>query len=181
MADNTAHSPALYKLRKVTRIAALVILLLVVMGFFLPAEYRVERSIVVDASRQEVFSSMLQGDNLSDWMYIQNGQVEVFDGELTVGDRVALFYSDVEQQGFLSVTNKSNYTVLFDVQPKPKVNLVKNTIALTEVAEGTLVQWTINGTLSAGLLSPYLAMFANDIAGSNFERSLSALKEQIEQ
>jgi hypothetical protein len=34
--------------------------------------------------------------------------------------------------------------------------------------------------LDAGLLSPYLAIFANDIAGANFEKSLSLMKGELE-
>jgi hypothetical protein len=97
--------------------------------------------------------------------------VDSFEGVLGKGDSVALFYDKTTEQGVLSVTESSEDVVRFDVRPKPKVNLVHNQIDLQESKGGTLVKWTIEGSLSAGLLSPYLAMFANDIAGSNFERS----------
>jgi hypothetical protein len=180
MASNSSHPAALYTLRKVTRISALVILLLVVVGFFMPADYRVERSVVIHAPRTVIYQDMLQGSRLPNWMFVQDGEVASFDGVLGKGDSVALFYDKTAEQGVLSVTESSESVVRFDVRPKPKVNLVHNQIELQEVKGGTLVKWTIDGSLSAGLLSPYLAMFANNIAGSNFERSLQKLKEQVE-
>jgi hypothetical protein len=180
MSSDSSHPAALYKLRKVTRISALVILLLVVVGFFMPADYRVERSVFINAPRDVVYQDMLQGDRLADWMFVQDGKVASFEGVLGKGDSVALFYDKTTEQGVLSVIESSDAVVRFDVRPKPKVNLVHNQIVLQECKGGTLVKWTIEGSLSAGLLSPYLAMFANDIAGSNFERSLQKLKEQVE-
>lgn len=180
MASNSSHPAALYKLRKVTRISAIVILFLVVVGFFMPADYRVERSVIINAPRDVVYQDMLQGSRLPDWMFVQDGKVASFEGVLGEGDSVALLYNKAAEQGVLSVVESSEDVVRFDVRPKPKVNLVHNQIDLQETKGGTLVKWTIEGSLNAGLLSPYLAMFANNIAGSNFERSLQKLKEQVE-
>ncbi|MBR7887979.1 SRPBCC family protein [Marinomonas sp. A79] len=178
---NTSHPAALYQFRKVTRITALIILLLVGVGFFMPTDYRVERSVVIDAPRDLVVSHVLKGDQLASWMYIQSGQVDGFDGVLVEGDSVDLSYADSEDKGVLTVTDISSYRIGFDVRPKPAVNQVSNSLEFLPDSNGTLVKWTIEGRLSAGLLSPYLAIFANDIAGNNFEKSLASLKEQVEQ
>jgi uncharacterized membrane protein len=180
MASNSTHPAALYKLRKVTRISALVILLLVVAGFFMPVDYRVERSVVIQAPRDVVYQNIFQGDRLPNWMFIQDGKVSSFEGVLSKGDSVALVYDNTSDQGVLSVIESSESAIRFDVRPKSKVNLVHNQIVLQNDKGSTLVKWTIEGNLSAGLLSPYLAMFANNIAGSNFEFSLQKLKEQVE-
>jgi hypothetical protein len=180
MVGNSSHPAALYKLRKVTRITALVILLLVVVGFFMPTDYRVERSVVINASKAKVYEEMLKGDRLAQWMFIQDGRLSSFDGVLGGGDSVFITYDSTSDQGVLSLITASESVVRFDVRPKPKINLVHNQILLSEVEGGTLVNWIIDGDLSAGLLSPYLALFANDIAGNNFERSLNQLKMLIE-
>ncbi|MFQ3185382.1 SRPBCC family protein [Marinomonas primoryensis] len=177
---NTSHPAALYKLRKVTRILALIILLMVVGGFFMPTDYRVERSVLIDAPRDEIYKDLFQGDSLPNWMFIQKGKVNSFKGTLDEGDSVALSYDEVPEQGVLSVIELSENRIRFDVRPKPKVNIVHNVITLQPSNGATLVAWTIEGNLSAGLLSPYLAMFANNIAGDNFERSLQNLKKQVE-
>ena len=113
-------------------------------------------------------------------MFIQDGRLSSFDGVLGDGDSVFITYDSTSDQGVLSLITASESVVRFDVRPKPKINLVHNQILLSEVEGGTLVNWIIGGDLSAGLLSPYLALFANDIAGNNFERSLNQLKMLIE-
>ncbi|MGO2354535.1 MAG: SRPBCC family protein [Marinomonas foliarum] len=180
MVSNLSHPAALYTLRKITRISALVILLLVVVGFFMPTDYRVERSVVIQASRDAIYRDILQGDRLPSWMFIQGGKVADFEGALKEGDSVALVYDETAEQGLLTLVESSSSVIRFDVRPKPAVDLVRNQIELRDSGSETMVVWTIEGSLNTGLLSPYLAMFANDIAGSNFERSLQSLKEQVE-
>ncbi|NLQ16964.1 polyketide cyclase [Marinomonas sp. M1K-6] len=180
MVSNSSHPAALYTLRKVTRVLALLILLLVVVGFFLPTTYQVERQIVINTPRNVVLEKMFQGDFLSRWLFVQNGQVDLFDGLLKAGDSVGLSYDDASKRGELMLVNVSSDRVRFDVRPKEGVNLVQNTIRLQSVGQTTHVQWTIAGDLSAGLLSPYLAVFANSIAGHNFEKSLQQLKTLLE-
>ena len=178
--SSNAHPAALYQLRKVTRIAALVILTLVVVGVFLPSEFKVERSVNVLATKNRISDLMFDGEYLSKWMFIQNGQVNSFEGVLQEGDSIGLSYSESDDLGVLQVKSIDGDSYHFTVQPKPSLNLVQNTISLQEQQGVTLVTWTIEGHLSAGLLGPYLAFFANDIAGENFEKSLQRLKVLLE-
>ncbi|WP_325101187.1 SRPBCC family protein [Marinomonas transparens] len=177
---SNSHPAALYHLRKVTRIFALIIIALIVIGFFLPIDYRVEREVTINAPVDEVSTVMLQGDSLSKWMFVKNGQVDVFDGSLKAGSRVAISYSEKVGQGELTIVDLSGDSVRFDVRPKPNVNLVHNQIFLRPSAGKTSVQWVIEGKLEAGLLGPYIAVFANQLAGKNFEISLQRLKELLE-
>ena len=175
-----AQSPAMLTLRKITRLFALVFLFLVIVGFFMSSGYRVERSVLIDAPRDFVYENLLSGDFLSDWMYIENGQVERFSNTLQEGDSVAISYTGSDEQGLLSVTESAESVVRFNVQSRSTVELVQNRMELVPDGNSTRVSWIIEGELKSGLLSPYLALFANDIAGANFELSLQSLKEQIE-
>ncbi|MCV2403049.1 polyketide cyclase [Marinomonas sp. C2222] len=177
----SSHPAALYQLRKVTRIIALAILGLVFLGFFLPSDYRIERSVKVNAPLDLVSQNIFNGDYLPEWMFIQKGRLNVFSGELSVGQSVAISYDESDAQGQLTLTGLSNSNIRFDVQPKEGVNIVTNNISLSSVGDEVLVTWAIQGQLDAGLLGPYLAFFANDIAGKNFEISLDRLKAQMEQ
>ena len=175
--SSNAHPAALYQLRKVTRIAALVILTLVAVGVFLPSEYKVERSVSISVSKSRLSALMFDGEFLTKWMFVQNGQVNSFDGVLQEGDSIGLSYNDSDDSGVLQIKSINNDSFRFTVQPKQDLNLVQNAISLQDKQGATLVTWTIEGHLSAGLLGPYLAFFANDIAGGNFEKSLQSLKE----
>ncbi|MDB4837960.1 polyketide cyclase [Marinomonas sp.] len=179
--SQTEHPAALYQLRKVTRIIAILILVLVFLGLFLPSDYRVERSIKINASSALVYQNMLKGDYLPQWMFIQDGRVDAFDGNLAPGQVISLSYDEFDEVGQLILVSVSRDKIRFDVRPNSKVNIVHNEMSLAETDGETWVKWTIQGELNAGLLGPYLAYFANDIAGANFEISLERLKEKMEQ
>ncbi|KZN12689.1 SRPBCC family protein [Marinomonas sp. TW1] len=174
------HSNAIYSIRRVTRVLALVILLLVGAGFFLPTDYRVERSVVIDASAANILDVALGGRNLPLWMHVQNGRLRDSQGELSVGQSVAIEYQDKAEQGDLTLLSVGPSQFTFDVRPKPNVNLVQNQIRFLSVPQGTQVMWQIEGNLDAGFIGPYLALFANDMAGKNFEISLQKLKKLVE-
>ncbi|MGR0279571.1 SRPBCC family protein [Marinomonas dokdonensis] len=174
------HPQALYQLRKVTRFLAVAILLLVVVGFFLPSQYRVERSIEVSASAEEVLEVMLQGQQLSNWMYIENGQIEPQDGTLAAEQSAVISYLNTAEQGRLTLLEVMPGLVTFEVLPKPGVALVENQFYMQESGGVTSLRWVIEGELNAGLLGPYIALLANNIAGKNFETSLARLKQLVE-
>ena len=69
---------ALVSLRYVTRIAAVIILVMVAVGFFLPSDYRIERSVVVSEGNQtELKSRLFNAERWSDWMLIQSGHLQL--------------------------------------------------------------------------------------------------------
>jgi len=174
------HSNAIYSIRRVTRMLALVILLLVGAGFFLPTDYRVERSVIIDANSESILNTALDGRKLPLWMHVQNGRLRDSQGQLSVGQSVAIDYQDKAVQGDLALLSVSASQFTFDVRPKPNVNLVQNQIRFLSVPQGTKVVWQIEGNLDVGFIGPYLALFANDMAGENFEISLQQLKNLVE-
>lgn len=172
---------ALYQLRIVTRVFALAVILLLVVGYFLPKSYHIERSIVVDASVADVSGYLSDASELASWLYVQKGRVEPLDGMLQEGAEYQILY-DSGESGLMRVSKLSQMQYEFDVAPKVGQRFVANVISLESLRSGNAIRvaWSINGELESGLLSPYLALFANDIAGANFEKSLSLLKESIE-
>ncbi|MEO9654751.1 SRPBCC family protein [Marinomonas sp.] len=180
MGVSKSHPQALYQLRKVTRFLAVAILLLVAVGFFLPSQYRVERSIEISAPAEAVLEVMLQGQQLSNWMYIENGQIEPQNGTLATQQSAVISYLNTAEQGQLTLLEVAPELVTFEVLPKPGVALVENQLYLQQSGGVTALRWVIEGELNAGLLGPYIALLANNIAGKNFETSLVRLKQLVE-
>jgi len=171
----------LYQLRVVTRIFALVVIFLLVVGYFLPKKYHIERSINIYATQIEVADFLAKASNLSGWLYVQKGQVELLDVALTQDLILAINYESGDK-GSIRIGELRSAKYKFDVIPKEGQRVVANELSLEALESGnvTRVSWSINGELESGLLSPYLALFANDIAGANFEKSLSQLKVRLE-
>ncbi|MBM6549866.1 polyketide cyclase [Marinomonas ostreistagni] len=171
---------ALLTLRYITRIAAVIILIAVAVGFFLPADYRIERSVTVpNAAREQVEQQLFTASEWQNWMHIEGGSLQLTQ-QATPALSDATTYTiryegDTEKLGTLELTQVSNERVNFVVTPSQTTLPVPNQIELLSSAQGLTIQWVIEGELDAGFLSPYLALVANRIAGSNIEASLSKL------
>lgn len=175
------QNKALYQLRKVTRLFALVVIVLLVVGYFLPRSYHIERSLEMNVPRADIARFLSDGSNLTTWLYVLEGKVESADQALSEGQVLEILY-DSGKKGSILIGKFSPAVYQFAVVPKIGQRSVSNEIRLDALVAGdkTRVSWSINGELDAGLLSPYLAIFANDIAGANFEKSLSLMKGELE-
>lgn len=171
---------ALVSLRYITRIAAVIILVAVAVGFFLPSDYRIERSAVAQGAQHDLVQErLLNPEAWTDWMYIEAGKLALQDGSdsLQEGDHYLIQYDgDATKQGLIVIDSVSMEAITFTVQPNQKTQPIPNTLYIDVAEDGqTHLQWVIEGELDAGFLSPYLAFLANRIAGGNIEKSLSNL------
>lgn len=171
-------SSALYQLRWVTRILAIVILALVAIGMLLPSQYYIERSVFINESEERVSLYLADLGSWGEWMYLPN------DGVFTlpeVGDSTeSLVINNTDaDNGVVNIDAFEPAEIVFSVIPKLGVLPVNNRLSWSREGRGVRIVWTVEGELSAGLISPYLAFFANDIAGSNLERSLENLKNRL--
>ncbi|TDO99898.1 polyketide cyclase [Marinomonas balearica] len=176
-----------YQLRMVMRYLAIAILVAFLIGLFLPATYTINRSIVIDASRSDVMAALKSVESIRDWMYVKNGRIApkgdmpLSGGELSPNQVLDISYDAEDRAGQLTMVSVSNSGIQFDVIPRKEASVVSNAIQISKTDSGILVTWTVNGELNAGLFSSYIAMFANNIAGQNFEISLKNLKSLVEQ
>ena len=173
---------ALVTLRYVTRIAAVIILIAVAVGFFLPADYRIERSIRVSSDQIErVEERLYSAQDWTNWMHIEGGALRLTaqsSQALTDASAFTIDYDGkTDKQGTLEIVAISPSVIEFIVTPNQKTSPVPNRIEIIhhQADSEWEVQWLIEGELDVGFLSPYLALMADRIAGSNIERSLANL------
>lgn len=174
------QTQALVSLRYVTRIAAVIILMAVAVGFFLPSDYRIERSASAPSAQYDLVQERLfNSEAWADWMYIESGKLVLQEGSDTLqqGDRFLIQYAgETIKQGSIVIDSVSMNAISFTVQPNQKTQPIPNTLYIDVSENGqTHLKWVIEGELDAGFLSPYLALLANRIAGANIENSLSNL------
>ncbi|ADZ91045.1 hypothetical protein GV054_08880 [Marinomonas mediterranea] len=179
-----------YQLRMVMRYLAIAILVVFVIGLFLPSTYKVTRSVIIDSTLDDVMDVIHSEQALQKWMYVKEGRVvtseAALDGllvgnELKSGLAFDISYDDPNKVGTLHVLSVSGSSLHFEVVPRQNAAVVDNLIQASQVDDGIQVVWTVNGELNAGLFSSYIAMFANRVAGRNFEISLKNLKNLVEQ
>lgn len=173
---------ALVTLRYVTRIAAVIILIAVAVGFFLPADYRIERSIDVSSDEIErVEQRLFEAQQWSEWMHIEGGALQLASQattELNDATTYTIRYdAGNDKQGTLEIVSVTPSQIDFVVTPNQSTLPVPNRLEIIHhlATSQWELKWVIEGELNAGFLSPYLALVADRIAGSNIERSLANL------
>lgn len=172
-----------YQIRLFTRLLAIAILVAFVIGFFLPRSYQVERHITLPGQTTEIAEYLHHFEYWPDWLYVHDGTlVPVEFNQASIAAFKIDYYSEKQssKRGSLIVETIEEQQIIFTVIPVESMKPVRNTLHWFSKDGASHIAWVIEGELEAGLLSPYLALFANRIAGDNFEKSLFALKEQLE-
>lgn len=173
---------------KITGIVLLVIVVLVVgISFALPSNTHVERSIVINASTEKVFSEVNTFNNLLDWSPWAQIDAEntnwVFSGpEYGVGakynwssenpDVGTGFQEIIESVPFELVKTRMQFA---DMEGDQFASFI-----LAPEEDGVKLTWTYDGVMS-GVMNKYVgAFFMDAILGPFYEKGVNALKVRIE-
>lgn len=163
-------------------LAALVVIVLIV-GLIAPQSFNVERSIVINAPRETVFSYLQtfeKQDTWSPWAERDpNMQSEIIGTDGTVG-AINRWKSKVEGNGEQEITaivlNERFETKLrFDGMGESNAIL-----ATTDENNGTKVTWIMNGGMPFPWNVMGMLMNFNKMLGNDFEEGLRKLKILVE-
>lgn len=172
--------------RLVFRVLLGTLILLAVIGMFLPDNAQVERSIVINAPADEIFphlNSMRAFHAWSPWTQVDPDTTYTFEGpEQGVGSRMTWSSGD-ERVGngsreiTASVPNKSVDTYLvFGDEGDGKARFV-----LEPKGQGTRIRWEFETEFGWDLFGRYLGLMLDTMIGTSYDRGLKTLKERIEQ
>lgn len=154
-----------------------------IVAIFLPAEFRVERSIVINAPIENVYTQVADFKNWEHWMpwlemertadyTISNPSIGVDARMSWIGDTVG----------------SGSITVVEDHAPnsiKSKLEFGEGDIISDQIwtfestPEGTKVLWAIEGEAAYPLMR-YMGLMFDSMAGPDFERGLAKLKKFVE-
>lgn len=163
-------------------ILALVVLFLIV-GVILPAEYRVERSITIDAPMETVFDQVNDLEKNRNWSpWEENDPTAQFSyGPVVVG--VGAYYDWQGEKvgaGRLTITavepNRQIDTALDFGDHGTAVGIW----SFAETGDGVKVSWSVVGDHGNNLIARYFGLIAKGVIGENFERGLANLKRVSE-
>ncbi len=167
--------------------AAVVLIILIVtiavIGLFLPAQYSVERSIVVDAAPEKVHQyvgNLKKWDEWAPWKE-EDPSIHVTLGEKTSGVGASQSWVGDSGTGALTVTESSpesgiKYDLLFDGGTYE----CTGTIKYYRMADGdTRVTWAMTGDMGKSLASGYFALLMDTMGGNMFEKGLKNLKNAV--
>lgn len=160
------------------------------LGFVLPAQVHIERSIAINAPQSQVFAlvgDFTQWQSWSPWATKDPNMTMTISGK-GVGQAMQ-WKSDNPavgsgSQAITALNQPNQVTTHLDFGDQ---GMADATLQLTPQGDGTLVTWTLDTNMREGVptlaqpLSTYLGFFMDSMVGQDYEAGLTNLKAVVEQ
>lgn len=171
------------KLVRILAATLTLLLLLVAAAWLLPAEWQVERSIVIHAPAGKIFPYLNSLKKWPDWVAGYAGDtaapVEYEGPENGVGATRRWKEGD-ERHALKIVRSYSDRRVEYLLLLDAGRSAINGLLVLVPENDATRVVWRASGTAQGSPLLRYAALFRSLEMGRDFEASLTRLKDKIE-
>ncbi len=171
-------------LKKVVFAILLLPILLIVVSFFLPSRYHVERSVVVTAKPESIFPLLNELRQWPEWtawttnrepslVYSQSGPAS--------GVGAVQSWTAASGNGTIKLTSSDPAKgVGYELNFNDGRFVATGRIEMLVVKTGTQVTWTTEGDLGANPVGRYLGLLMDRMMGVDFEVGLANLKSRFE-
>lgn len=163
---------------------AALLLLLVLVAYFLPATYRVERAIVINAKPEVVFPLLADLRRWKEWGAWQErdpGMKVTYSEKSTGVGAWSAWESKTEGSGKMTITAaEATKRVVYLLEFPEMGTSSEGTMALAPAAGGVQVVWTDAGNLGMNPLFRWFGLFIEKMIGPDFEKGLANLKKLAE-
>lgn len=153
-----------------------------VMGFILPSDYDVKRSVEINASPaqiHDVVSDLTKWDSWTPWQQADSkAKIEI--GEISKGVGASQKWVG-DKSGHLKITKASvDYGIDYDLSFTGEGALTKSSITYQPNGPTTQVTWNMKGEMPMPVIGAYVALIMDSMAGPTLEMGLKNLKETVE-
>lgn len=172
-------------MRKFLSFIILLVLILGVIGYFLPTNFKVSRTATISSSAAHIHEYVGDLNKWQSWTPWkgEDPEIEITIGERTTGIGASQSWTDQHGGGSLTFTSWSpengiEYDLFFDGgKYKSKSAIQYDTSSQTR----TRVHWTLNGDMGMPIIGGYFALFMKYSIGKMFQDGLNQLKTIVEQ
>ena len=151
-------------------------------GFLLPRDFIIHRSILINVPRIQVHEAI---NNLEEWSHFMpwtdaNNDVEFQFGEIRQGKGATKAWISDAGKGSFTITDASidqgiSCEISFGEREKPAVA----NFYYDDTPKGTMLQWSMRGRVEAPL-GGYMTLLIDSMLGPVFEKGLVQLKDHLE-
>ena len=171
-------------LRAIGGLAALFLLLALV-GFVLPGQYRVERTVVVQASDEKVFAYVADLRNWPAWAVLferDPALKQVYSAQTAGVGATISWQSETQGNGLVEVT-------FYDPPKRMEYRLHFPDFGMTSRGDFTVkpaagrgfeVRWGDEGDIARNPVHRWMGLFMDRLVGPDFEAGLAKLKQVVE-
>ncbi|NDV89992.1 polyketide cyclase [Alteromonas sp. 345S023] len=171
-------------LKKLLAGIGVLIALVIIAGFFLPKEFSVERTVVIDAHPKDIYPHIVDlkaWQQWGVWFTRDPDMVISYQGpDRAIGMR-SQWQSVSEGSGEMEITQLDhNKQVVYRLY-FPEFDMGSTgTLTLTPDQNGTVVSWKDEGGVGNNPIDRYFVLFMDDLIGPDFELGLENLKTVVE-
>jgi hypothetical protein len=162
-----------------------LVVLFVAVGFFLPAQYRVERTVTVRAKPDVIYAQISNFKNWLQWTAwnqtkYPDMQVKFEGPESGVGAGYS-WEGKSTGQGSIKLTRADpDKGIAYDLDFEHGKYKSQGTITLEPSNDGVKVVWSNSGDLGANPINRYFGLMMDKMMGPDFEEGLNNLKQKVE-
>lgn len=162
-----------------------LLLVVVVIGFFLPSKVHLERSTVIDRDANKIFSVINSLSNFNKWSpwydYDLNASYTLSGAESGVGSKLTWQGNEKVGKGSNEIIDSKQDEFIktkfyFGKSEKPAFSK----ISLMKVETGTKVTWAFDNDFGYNIFYRYFGLVLEDMIAPDYEKGLKKLKEHIE-
>jgi len=168
-----------------TLVLTLVLLMIgfLVVGFFLPTEYRVSRQIEIDAPPEAVHAyvgDLSRWDEWTPWKEMDPA-LKITLGEKTAGVGASQSWTGSDGPGSLEFKKSSPRDgVEFALYLQEGQEPIDAALQYAVANGKTNVEWSMAGDFDLPVFGGYMAWMVEKIVGPTYERGLESLKSKVE-
>ncbi|MFO8128545.1 MAG: SRPBCC family protein [Bacteroidales bacterium] len=171
-------------LKKIIIWILVIIAILIVIAYFLPKQYSVERSIVINADREQIYFQLCDFDNWENWTpwgeALDTTAVYKSTGGCDSG-AVQQWSGDITGNGKMVMTRViPNERIEYDLSFEGGKYESHGTMTIEPEGPDYKVTWTDKGDLGYNPVARYMGLMMENMLGPDFEQGLQNLKEYTE-
>ena len=163
---------------------AVLVLLLVVVAFFLPRDYRVARSLVIAAPADAVLAPVAELTGWKKWSawHERDPQMKLsFSPQTTGVGAWSAWESKNEGNGKMTITEQTPSEVVYHLEfPDQGLAMTGWLEVFPESAGRVRVDWVTTGDLGMNPMNRWFGLFLDKFIGTDFARGLANLKKLVE-
>jgi hypothetical protein len=161
------------------------VFLLVVVGYFLPRQAHVERSIVIDAPQAELFAALngfKRFNEFSPWAALDPDTQYSYEGpESGVGAKMSWISADDDVRSGTNEIVESASPDIIRTRLDFGGQLAQATFKFEPADGGTRVTWSFDSDLGTNPIMRFVGLMFDRWIGADYEKGLARLKEVMEQ
>ncbi len=162
----------------------IIIVLFIVIGIFLPKDYTVSRSVVIDASSQQIHPYLNNLNNWPKWSpWAENDPtLKVTVGDISSGVGASQSWVGKDGDGSLVITGSNPQKGLdYDLEFNQGQFQCKSDFEYVPDGQNTQVVWEMKGRVDTPVLGGYFAAKMDSWVGAEFYKGLQNLKKAVEE